>query len=164
MLSQVAYLTLIFASGVVGIKQKLILAQDLGAIGNLTMWANIHTLATEQRSLMPRACGTNDVTCDSRSNLANSALCGTLINNVKNMAVSGNAICLTKGGNQCCITWGKSAVNGGNAFPGTDLVPAATAIHNDCKTSGGVSGKAGNVLLESTCLTECLSNRPDGCS
>jgi hypothetical protein len=48
-------------------------------------------------------------------------------------------------------------------IPQGDLFNAQNKVYRDC-FGGTISGLARNVNLNGGCVTECLSNRPDGCS
>jgi hypothetical protein len=57
-----------------------------------------------------------------------------------------------------CLWGGLNAV-----IPQGDLFNAQNKVYRDC-FGGTISGLARNVNLNGGCVTECLSNRPDGCS
>jgi hypothetical protein len=44
------------------------------------------------------------------------------------------------------------------------LVDPAVDVGQECVRGGGVRGLAHNALLAGVCTTQCLSNRPDGCT
>ncbi|KAJ6626685.1 hypothetical protein B0H10DRAFT_1662841, partial [Mycena sp. CBHHK59/15] len=121
-----------------------------------------NTLAV--RAPAPRACsGTNDITC-SGSHTANSGICNQLINSLSTnsgtvIGDSPRAICLGQSGNECCVCWSAAVGN----MPQGDLSNAASKIFNTCFASA-ISGLARNVNLNGGCVTECLSNRANGCS
>ncbi|KAJ7114957.1 hypothetical protein C8R44DRAFT_536142, partial [Mycena epipterygia] len=108
--------------------------------------------------------GSNDVTYSS-SHTGNSGICRQLINGLESNSgnVIGNSprsICLGQGGgNECCVSW--SAAVG--PIPQGDLFSAANKVFESCGGTA-VSGLARNVNLNGNCVTECVSNRADGCS
>lgn len=117
-------------------------------------------------SLVPakRQCGSNTVGCDG-GNVPSAAACNSLIsflNNNANNRLGGNirSFCFTAGTDgDCCASWNQN-VNSGVLLG--NLVPAATAVRNQCVNFGN-SGFANNVNLQGVCLKQCLSNRPTGC-
>ncbi|KAJ6615984.1 hypothetical protein B0H10DRAFT_1652847, partial [Mycena sp. CBHHK59/15] len=118
------------------------------------------------RAPAPRACGTDDVTCAS-SHAASSALCSQLLNilNTNPGTIIDNsprAICLGQGSNQCCVSWSKAV----GAMLQGGLFSAANKVFNICLAGSAVSqsGLARNVILNGGCVTQCLSNRPTGCT
>ncbi|KAJ7456484.1 hypothetical protein FB451DRAFT_1276107 [Mycena latifolia] len=133
---------------------------------NLTYWSDAPggNSITNRDALAGRACsGTNDVTC-SGSHKAEGGICQQLVNSLNSnsgtvIGDSPRSICLGQGGNECCVSW--SAAVG--AMPQGDLFTAANKIFQDCFGST-ISGLARNVNLNGGCVTECLSNRPTGCS
>ncbi|KAJ6522996.1 hypothetical protein B0H19DRAFT_973047, partial [Mycena capillaripes] len=109
-----------------------------------------------------RACGTNDVTC-SGSHLASTDICRQLVNSLNTGTSIGNSprsICLGQSNNQCCVSWSRPA----GTMTESNLVNAANKIFGTCWSPTNGSGLARNVILNNICVTECLSNRPDGCS
>ncbi|KAJ7782074.1 hypothetical protein B0H14DRAFT_2630960 [Mycena olivaceomarginata] len=85
---------------------------------NMTYW--VDAPGTEvARSLLPRQCGSNDVTCGT-SNVANTEFCRQLINALNSggvtLADSPRAVCLGQGGNQCCVSWNMAVGNMPEAF------------------------------------------------
>ncbi|KAJ7124594.1 hypothetical protein C8R43DRAFT_1147261 [Mycena crocata] len=133
---------------------------------NLTYWSDAPgtSSADALAARAPVPCsGTNDVTC-SGSHQADSNICSQLVNQLSSnsghvVADSPRAICLGQGGNQCCVSWSGAVGN----MPQGDLFNAANKIFNNCFGSS-ISGVARNVALNGGCVTECLSNRADGCS
>ncbi|KAK1763901.1 hypothetical protein QBC33DRAFT_622604 [Phialemonium atrogriseum] len=115
--------------------------------------------------LEARACGSVAVSCFG-SNLADATNCANLISALRRdpfrqLSQSPRAVCLGQGGGECCVSWSK-AVSG---LEQGDLLNGANFVLQDCLKSGNrVSGLTRNVQLQSSCVTECLSNRPDGCS
>ncbi|KAJ6604176.1 hypothetical protein DFH09DRAFT_1018105 [Mycena vulgaris] len=107
--------------------------------------------------------GNNDVTC-SGSHKGDSGICNQLVNTLNNNSgtVIGNSprsICLGQGNNQCCVSWSSPV----GSMPQGDLYNAARKVFTTCYGST-ISGLARNVNLNGGCVTECLSNRPTGCS
>ena len=114
--------------------------------------------------LSPQSCGSNRVTCDHHNNRASTSSCNFLI---KALKAKGNhdqhsntrSICLSLGGDQCCISWARDAP--GNFYG--NLATAAEKISNQCNVNGRISGFSDDTLLAKTCTKQCLSNRPTGC-
>ncbi|KAJ7056269.1 hypothetical protein C8F01DRAFT_367600 [Mycena amicta] len=113
--------------------------------------------------LNARACGTNNVTC-STAHTASTSICSQLVNSLDTGTSIGNSprsICLGQSSsNQCCVSW--SAAVG--TMPESDLFSAAQKTFNGCWSAVSGSGLARNVNLDGVCVTQCLSNRPDGCA
>lgn len=130
---------------------------------NMTYWVDAPGTGTvAARALSARACGTNDVTC-SGSNLASTNICSQLVNSLNTGISIGNSprsICLGQSNNQCCVSWSGAV----GTMPESNLVNAANKIFGTCWSPTNGSGLARNVILNNICVTECLSNRPDGCS
>lgn len=130
---------------------------------NMTYWVDAPGNGTvAARALSARACGTNDVTC-SGSNLASTNICSQLVNSLNTGISIGNSprsICLGQSNNQCCVSWSGAV----GTMPESNLVNAANKIFATCWSPTNGSGLARNVILNNICVTECLSNRPDGCS
>ncbi|KAJ6532623.1 hypothetical protein B0H19DRAFT_1241918 [Mycena capillaripes] len=129
---------------------------------SLTYWSDAVSVAPAI-ALEERACGTNDVT-RSKSRKADSGTCNQLvdqltINGRKVVANSPRAICLGQGSDQSCVSWSAALGN----MSQEDMFPAATKAYANCPGST-ISGLARNVILNGKRVTECLSNRPDGCS
>ncbi|KAJ7456519.1 hypothetical protein FB451DRAFT_607293 [Mycena latifolia] len=133
---------------------------------NLTYWSDAPgsspANALDARAPVPCS-GTNDVTC-SGSHKADSGICNQLVNSLNSnsgtvIGDSPRSICLGQSGNQCCVSW--SAAVG--SMPQGDLFSAAKKVFSTCFGST-ISGLARNVNLNGGCVTECLSNRPTGCS
>ncbi|KAK2594578.1 hypothetical protein QQS21_007708 [Conoideocrella luteorostrata] len=114
---------------------------------------------------LERRCGSNAVTC-SGSHQGSASTCAQLIVSIVGpraqtpIPASPRSFCLSGSGGNCCVSWSQ-VVN--NAVYG-DLVSAAKAVNNQCQSNGKVSGLARDVLVGSTCTTQCLSDRPNGCS
>ncbi|KAJ6473347.1 hypothetical protein C8R47DRAFT_1053805 [Mycena vitilis] len=141
----------------------LVIAQVIPA-GNytLTYWSEAAGAPNVARAPVPCS-GTNDVTC-SGSHKADSNLCSQLVGGLNSNGghVVGNsprAICLGQGGNECCVSWSQAVGN----MPQIDLYNAANKVFHTCIGST-ISGLARNVNLQGGCVTECLSNRANGCS
>ncbi|KAJ6496321.1 hypothetical protein C8R45DRAFT_1094565 [Mycena sanguinolenta] len=130
---------------------------------NLTYWSDIPRDGSRAARAPVPCSGSNDVTC-SGSHTASSSICNQLITHINAnggtpIADSPRAVCLGQSGNQCCVSW--SAAVG--TMPQSDLYNAANKIYHNC-FGGSISGLARNVNLNGGCVTECLSNRPNGCS
>ncbi|KAJ6473511.1 hypothetical protein DFH09DRAFT_1007487 [Mycena vulgaris] len=128
---------------------------------NMTYWIDgPGTVAA--RSLVPRQCGSNDVTC-SGGHSANSGVCQQLLNSLNVGTTIGNSprsICLGQGSNQCCVAWSGAVGD----MTESNLSSPANKIFSTCFSATSGSGLARNVDLNGNCVTECLSNRPTGCS
>ncbi|KAJ7065702.1 hypothetical protein C8F01DRAFT_1351704 [Mycena amicta] len=128
---------------------------------NMTYWIDAPgTVAA--RELSAKACGTNDVTC-STSHVASSNICSQLVSGLDTSVAIGNSprsICLGQSNNQCCVSWSQAV----GTMPESDLFNAARDTFNQCWNTAFGSGLARNVLLNGFCVTQCLSNRPNGCS
>ncbi len=122
--------------------------------------------ASEEESLdtpqLSKRCGSNRVSCFN-SNKPALNTCRDLVNNVRGssqvLSNSPRSICLTRSGQQCCISWSKDI----GRVRESDLHSAASKTMNQCIPEG-LSGKATDVNINNQCLTQCLSNRPNGCS
>ncbi|KAF9930054.1 hypothetical protein FBU30_000891 [Linnemannia zychae] len=120
--------------------------------------------AVESSSMrLNKRCGENHVICYGSHRALG---CDYLINYLQSnsgstMPVSPRAICfkVTPTGQQCCTSW-SIAVNGGRYGY---LLSAARAINTQCGTPSGTSGLSRDTSIGGTCLTQCLSDRPDGC-
>lgn len=140
--------------------------ESLGTNGTLTYYGEANPSQRERSadSLEARACASRTLHC-SGSHLADSNLCRVLIRSLKENSgwagPSPRSICLSKSG-QCCISWATNV----DEFPQGDLVSAANAVLGKCDDSlvSAVSGLARNVKLNGRCTTQCLSNRPTGCT
>lgn len=74
---------------------------------------------------------------------------------------SPQSVCIDGNTGKCCISWSRPAQNA--KF--TELKVTATDLNESCKyESHKVSGLVRNKILGNTCLTQCLSDRPNGCS
>ncbi|KAJ7138826.1 hypothetical protein C8R46DRAFT_1136311 [Mycena filopes] len=130
---------------------------------NLTYWSDAAPIEGRAIARAP-ACGSNIVQCSAGSTVATASICQQLVNNLNgNGNTIGNSprsICLGQGGNQCCVSWSAPA---GNIQEGV-LFNAANDVLGACTRGGKVSGLARDVELSGTCVTQCLSNRPNGCT
>ena len=106
-------------------------------------------------------CGTNNIKCSS-GHPYHGPTCNTLISLLGSTYVLNGyqAVCLDLGVGQCCISWSKAT-----RFPimQKDLVPSAQRSLNTCGLAR-MSGQEWNVRLGDTCLSQCLSDRPTGCT
>ncbi|KAJ7736474.1 hypothetical protein B0H16DRAFT_1326569 [Mycena metata] len=92
-------------------------------------------------------------------------ICQELVNNLaanprNNVGDLPRAVCLGQSRNECCVSWSAGVGN----IPQGDLSSAASQVLGGCTEGLVVSGLARNVQLGGKCVTECLSNRVDGCS
>ncbi|KAF8144969.1 hypothetical protein K438DRAFT_1735693 [Mycena galopus ATCC 62051] len=139
----------------------VVLSTQETANGTITVWG--YADGAFERAVEKRQCGGNAVTC-SGSHTADVNSCRQLISSLSSSAGSGlgtspRSLCVTQSGNQCCVSWA-DAVSG---LVQGDLVNAAVAVFNDCAGST-VSGLSRDTNLNGVCTTECLSNRPTGCT
>jgi hypothetical protein len=115
--------------------------------------------------LLHKRCGSNKVQCDFSNNLANVGTCNSVIAaigaNSKSIIQSGTrSICASlDNAGQCCVSWNTPAT-----FQEGDLTSAAKAVVNSCSNNGQVSRETIDTDLAGTCLVQCLSNRPAGCT
>jgi len=111
-----------------------------------------------------QSCGTNDLLCSDRY-AASKDTCATLVEILDAATMvfpysASRAVCLDQAGDRCCTSWSVSV----DELQEYVLLFAAEKILNGCNYGGNrVGGSARNVLLMGTCVTQCLSNRPDGC-
>ncbi|KAJ7268207.1 hypothetical protein B0H12DRAFT_1045550 [Mycena haematopus] len=128
---------------------------------NLTVWIDAPGASTAAPvAEAPRACGTNDVVCDTH-NGAEATLCSALIDELDSSGTIGNsprAICIGSQSFYCCISWSKPVGD----MPKSDLVNAARDTYNQCY-GDLISGEANNVNLNGVCVTQCLSDRATEC-
>lgn len=146
----------------------VILDSEITPVGNLTIWgvpdnedSATTTMGDFAHSDVHRRCGGNQVQCNS-AHSAYTTVCSALIDSLRNVGVSTapRSICLNQSGNQCCISWA-------NPAPGlvqTELYNAANKERNNCGGGGSVSAIARDVNLHGVCTSQCLSNRPNGCT
>ncbi|GKT52492.1 uncharacterized protein ColSpa_12673 [Colletotrichum spaethianum] len=112
-----------------------------------------------------RRCGSNAVTC-SGSHQGPASACAQLIVSIagprsgQSVPSSPRSFCLTGSGGNCCVSWANPL---SNAYY-SQLVPAAQKVNNQCQSGGWVSGLSRDTLIGNTCTTQCLSDRPNGCS
>ena len=71
---------------------------------------------------------------------------------------SPRSLCLSQGGNQCCVSWSGDI----GSITESDLFNAAEVMFNTC-IGDNISGWANDVSINRQCLSQCLSNRPNGC-
>ncbi|RPB25476.1 hypothetical protein L211DRAFT_783095 [Terfezia boudieri ATCC MYA-4762] len=134
-------------------------------IGDQTLhWYGLSNDVPTPAPLTKKACGDNIVTC-SGSRQASTISCRVLLNTLKSsggntVPRSPRAVCLSQSGNQCCTSWAKEM---SNPLYFRNLAPAVEKIINNC-AGGNVSGLTRDTNLAGTCTTQCLSNRPNGCS
>lgn len=146
----------------------VLLDSEITPVGNLTIWgvpdnedSTTSTIGDFAHSDVHRRCGSNQVQCNS-AHSAYTTVCSALINSLRSVGVSTapRSICLSQSGNQCCISWA-------NPAPGlvqTELYNAANKERNNCGGGGSVSAIARDVNLHGVCTSQCLSNRPNGCT
>ncbi|KAJ6522727.1 hypothetical protein B0H19DRAFT_973239, partial [Mycena capillaripes] len=115
-----------------------------------------------------RSCAaTNDVTCSS-SHAASAAVCTELLNTIRAnpngvIGSSPRAVCLGHGSaTECCTSWSQDV----DAMLQGALLAAANKVYSVCfaPSNTNESGPARHVALNGGCLTQCLSNRPTGCT
>ncbi len=70
------------------------------------------------------------------------------------------SVCQSGSGGQCCVSWSDYPQNGQYDY----LVHAGFTVNNQCQDNGMVSGWVNDVLIGSSCMVQCLSDRPNGCS
>lgn len=115
-------------------------------------------------SLAARQCGVERVQC-STANLASVVECTDLIRDIGTSGISippsPRSICLSRSGSRCCISWSRPVSKAIEA----DLRNAADRVVRQCvRPDGTMSGLTRNTQIGTTCASQCLSNRPDGCS
>jgi hypothetical protein len=133
---------------------------------NLTYWTDAPGAVARAPVGLPRVCGTDNVICSTGA-AASASICSQLITTLTNNAGtvigdSPRAVCLGQSGNECCVSWSNAV---GPMIEG-NLISAATLVYNSCLavTELNMSGLARNVILNGGCVTQCLSNRPGGCT
>ncbi|KAJ7065701.1 hypothetical protein C8F01DRAFT_1351701 [Mycena amicta] len=129
---------------------------------NMTYWIAAPGTVAAARELSAKACGTNDVACSTIA-IASTPICSQLVNSLNtgtSIANSPRSICLGQSNNQCCVSWSQAV----GTMPESDLFNAARDTFGQCWNADFGSGLARNVLLNGVCVTQCLSNRPNGCS
>jgi hypothetical protein len=149
-------------------EELVILRTEQTANGTLTFWGVADGATSKPPSafadLEKRQCGSNDVIC-SGDHTAGVTSCEDLLADLQAhpgtpVNESPRSICRTTVNEQCCVSWA-------NPVPGLvefNLVSAASKILNFCGVNPRVSGLARNVNLNGVCTTQCLSNRPNGCT
>jgi hypothetical protein len=122
--------------------------------------------ALSPRGLPPAGCGTNTIKC-STGHPYEGALCASLIkvlNTEVTVSQSPRAVCLGQASRSCCISWSAPIANPQwNRLQQRDLIPSANRTLMSCGGGYQRSGQEWNVNLRETCVSQCLSNRPDGC-
>ncbi|KAK3392214.1 hypothetical protein B0T20DRAFT_360471 [Sordaria brevicollis] len=151
----------------------VILQQNETEVGTITWYTDTDADAdTEQpvdrRSVsaplsqdLHKRCGSNTLTC-SGSHRAYSPVCSNLINSLSGQSIpqSPRSVCLSQGGNQCCISWANVVQDAQFYY----LQSAAWKALNGCVSNSYVSGLTRDTLIGNTCTTQCLSDRASGCS
>ncbi|KAF8189437.1 hypothetical protein K438DRAFT_1593010 [Mycena galopus ATCC 62051] len=136
---------------------------------NLTYWIEAPgTVAIRTPAPAPRSCANTDVVTCSSSHAASSAVCSELLAIIAGnpngvIGASPRAVCLgTSDATECCTSWSQDV----GAMLQGELSAAATKVFNVCfaPSNTNESGLARNVALNGGCLTQCLSNRPSGCT
>jgi len=133
------------------------------ANGTLTWYADAGPVPRDEVSSRDAGCGTNTIKC-SGSHAYDGDLCKQLFNSLQaNLYMSSEprAVCLGQGNDQCCISWSKTAKY---SMRQKDILPSAQRVFSECGSSYYLSGQEWNVLLDGTCVSQCLSNRPSGCT
>ena len=121
-------------------------------------------------SVLSKRCGSNQVECHS-SNHAQTPVCADLINQIGNngntQATSPRSICMEwPRYGRCCVSWSVNAPGARTNY----FYSAAQKTLSTCERGANgvilssVSGKSKDTNIGGVCLTQCLSNRPDGCN
>ncbi|KAJ7466169.1 hypothetical protein B0H11DRAFT_2307474 [Mycena galericulata] len=134
---------------------------------NLTYWTEAPGTVSV-RAPAPRSCPATDVVTCSSSRAASSAVCSELLTTISDnpntvIGASPRAVCLGQGSaTECCTSWSQDV----GAFLQSDLLVAADKVYSVCfePSNTNESGLARNVALNGGCVTQCLSNRPGGCT
>jgi len=115
----------------------------------------------EARGAQDVGCGSNRIQC-ATSHAYDGPLCLKLFSTLTNvdMPVEPRSVCLGQGTDQCCISWSKTTIF---SMEQKDVLPSAKRVYSECGPYYSKSGQEWNVLLDGTCVSQCLSNRPDGC-
>ncbi|KAK3489858.1 hypothetical protein B0T13DRAFT_406112 [Neurospora crassa] len=142
----------------------IIIEQTETENGTITWYGDESTPITARSTPSPeldKRCGSNAVTC-SGSHRAYAPVCTNLINSLSSQAIpqSPRSVCLSQGGNQCCISWANVVQDAQFYY----LQSAARKALNGCVSSSYVSALTRDTLIGNTCTTQCLSNRATGCS
>jgi hypothetical protein len=136
---------------------------------NLTYWSEAPGIvAIRAPAPAPRSCANTDVVTCSSSHAASKAVCSELLATISAnqgavIGASPRAVCLGTGGaTECCTSWSQDV---GAMLQGALLV-AADKVFSVCfaPSNTNESGLARQVALNGGCLTQCLSNRPTGCT
>ncbi|KAK1750060.1 hypothetical protein QBC47DRAFT_439153 [Echria macrotheca] len=133
--------------------------------GTLVWYAHAATPEPEPESdgKLNKRCGSNKVECDN-SHVPRAELCAILLNDLEeayfDLRTNPRSLCLSQGADRCCVSWSKT-VNGLN---GAHLHTAASQVFSTCVWYRAKSGLTRDTNLNGVCVTQCLSNRPDGCT
>ncbi|KAH8897499.1 hypothetical protein GQ53DRAFT_818764 [Thozetella sp. PMI_491] len=111
----------------------------------------------------PADCGSNTITC-SEDHRATTSSCNSLIAAIdqsksSDVPESPRSICI-EGSDRCCVSWSRAVSGLKKGF----LVNGARKTLSGCTWESKVSGRSKDTLLASTCVNQCLSDRPNGCS
>ncbi|KAH7635554.1 hypothetical protein SMAC4_13726 [Sordaria macrospora] len=143
----------------------VIIEQTEIAEGTITWYGEEESTPIAARSPvsadLDKRCGSNLQTC-SGSHRAYAPVCNNLINSLSGQSIpqSPRSVCLSQGGDQCCISWANVVRDAQFYY----LQNAARKVLNGCVSGNWVSGLTRDTLIGNTCTTQCLSNRPNGCS
>lgn len=149
---------------------ELIKLEEWEVEGGLTMsfWGidEAADTTTPETNPLQRRCGSNNVQCYN-DNLASGAVCGYLLAGVGwglNDPIDSNrrSLCMIGAEGKCCVSWANNVSGLKLAY----LVNAGKKTLSQCEkvNSRAVSGKARDANLNGVCTTQCLSDRPEGCS
>ncbi|KAF7350221.1 hypothetical protein MVEN_01325300 [Mycena venus] len=136
---------------------------------NLTYWSEAPgSVAVRAPAPVPRSCAATDIVTCSSTHAASNAVCSELLATIRanpNVVIgsSPRAVCLgTASATECCTSWSQDV----GAMLQGQLLDAATKVFNVCfaPSNTNESGLARQVALNGGCLTQCLSNRPTGCT
>jgi hypothetical protein len=119
---------------------------------------------------LERRCGSNSVGCDFANNRAIAGICGKLMdvmgapeNRDRLISQTLSSQCFTatniQNNNRCCIAWSQRV----GGIRSHYLFNAASTMLNRCTRNDLISAWATDVDLAGYCMTQCTSNRPDGC-
>ncbi|KAJ7615832.1 hypothetical protein FB45DRAFT_757343 [Roridomyces roridus] len=139
---------------------KLTVAFVLSALAALHAQATPATSLTRARS----QCNGDNVNCNLKF-AANRVACQQLVNSITAnpnhvLPPSPRFICLSLNGDQCCVSWADNV----QGLTQGALLPVAQA-QLECEPGNPVlSSFASDVDLNGECTTQCLSNRPNGCT
>ncbi len=131
-------------------------------VGTLIVYQDGNSTTPRQLPRDP-GCGTNSITC-STNHATYRPVCVSLmsvLNNNVRLPDSPRSVCLSVGGSQCCISWSQPAVVEEKNLLSSAQRVLAFCLPGDTVLSGQEKGVA--LGLDGTCVTQCMSNRPDGC-